>query len=31
MFTVTGERAKSILDNARSFVKEIKENLSDDS
>ena len=30
MFTVTGKRAKSILDNARSFVKEIKKNLSDD-
>jgi hypothetical protein len=30
MFTVTAERAKSILDNARFFVKEIKEKLSDD-
>jgi hypothetical protein len=31
MFTVTGERAKSILDNARIFVMEIRNNLSDDS
>ena len=31
LFTVTSERAKSILVNARSFVKEIKKNLSDDS
>ena len=31
MFTVTGERAKSILDKARIFVMEIKNNLSDDS
>jgi len=30
MFTVTGERAKSILDNARSFVNEIKKKLSED-
>lgn len=29
LFTVTNERAKSILNNARSFVKEIKKNLSD--
>jgi uncharacterized protein (UPF0332 family) len=31
MFIVSSERAKSILDNARFFVKEIKNNLSDDS
>jgi hypothetical protein len=31
MFTVTSDRTKSILDNARSFVREIKKNLSDDS
>jgi len=30
MFTVTGQRAKSILDNARSFVVEIKKKLSED-
>jgi hypothetical protein len=30
LFTVRGERAKSILDIARPFVKEFKKNLSDD-
>ena len=30
MFTVTGERAKAVLENARFFVKEIKRNLSED-
>jgi uncharacterized protein (UPF0332 family) len=30
MFTVTGERAKAVLGNARSFVKEIKKKLSED-
>jgi len=30
MFTVTSERAKGVLENARSFVKEIKKKLSED-
>jgi uncharacterized protein (UPF0332 family) len=30
MFTVTSERAKAVLENARVFVEEIKRNLSED-
>lgn len=30
MFTVTSERAKAVLENARSFVEEIKKKLSED-